>query len=142
MILNTHHTGFVVEDLETAIEFYTKGLGFEVSARYERTGKEIQQVVGYESAHLNLALLSLGKEHLVELIQYISPDPIPRPTNERSAVGSTHLAFLVDDIFGTFEHLKKCGAKVMNLPAAVSEGRIACYLQDPDGNWLELLQLG
>ena len=30
----------------------------------------------------------------------------------------------------------------MNLPAAVSEGRIACYLQDPDGNWLELLQLG
>ena len=142
MILNTHHTGFVVEDLENAIDFYCKGLGFEISARYERTGLPIQQVVGYESAHLNLALLSLGKEHLVELIQYISPKPIPRPTNERSAIGSTHLAFLVDDILDTFEHLKKCGAKVMNPPAAVSEGRIACYLQDPDDNWLELLQLG
>ena len=87
MILNTHHTGFVVEDLEKAIEFYTEGLGFEVSARYERTGDAIQKVVGYGSAHLNLALLSLGKEHLVELIQYISPEPIPRPTNERSAFG-------------------------------------------------------
>ena len=30
----------------------------------------------------------------------------------------------------------------MNPPAAISEGRVACYLQDPDGNWLELLQLG
>ena len=46
MILNTHHTGFVVEDLEKAIEFYTEGLGFEVSARYERTGDAIQKVVG------------------------------------------------------------------------------------------------
>ena len=92
MILNTHHTGFVVKDLEKAIKFYTEGLGFEVSARYERTGNAIQQVVGYDSAHLNLALLSLGKEHLVELIEYISPKPISRPTNERSAVGSTHHA--------------------------------------------------
>jgi lactoylglutathione lyase len=141
MIVNTHHTGFVVEDLEKAIDFYCNGLGFEISARFERTGPPIQQVVGYESAHLKLVLLTLGNEHFVELIQYLSPTPIPKATNERNAIGSTHLAFLVDDIFDTFEHLKKCGANIMNPPTTVSEGRVACYLQDPDGNWLELLQL-
>ena len=30
----------------------------------------------------------------------------------------------------------------MNPPAELAPGRVACYIQDPDGNWLELLQLG
>ena len=27
-------------------------------------------------------------------------------------------------------------------PKARAHGGVACYIQDPDGNWLELLQLG
>ena len=33
------------------------------------------------------------------------------------------------------------GAKKLNPPKELAPGRTACYLQDPDGNWLELLQL-
>ena len=29
----------------------------------------------------------------------------------------------------------------MNDPANVAPGRTACYLQDPEGNWVELIQL-
>ena len=56
-------------------------------------------------------------------------------------LGAAHLAFEVEDIEETFRRLERGGARVMNPPAELAPGRIGCYLQDPDGNWLELLQL-
>ena len=141
MIKRMHHTGFVVSDLEKAVEFYRDGAGLEVQARYERIGSAIEQVVGYEGAHLRIAVLGLGGEHLLELIQYVSPPPAERPTEERSVLGGTHLAFLVDDIEGTLAALAINGARTMNPPAEVAPGRKGCYLQDPDGNWIELIQI-
>ena len=38
MIKDMHHTGFVVSDLERAVEFYRDVIGMEVTTRYERTG--------------------------------------------------------------------------------------------------------
>ena len=141
MIKRMHHTGFVVSDLEKAVDFYRDGAGLEVQSRYERIGAPIEQVVGYKGAHLRIAVLGLGGEHLLELIQYVSPPPAERPTGERSVLGGAHLAFQVDDIEGTLEALAGNGAQTMNPPAEVAPGRKACYLQDPDGNWIELLEI-
>ena len=141
MIQRLHHTGFVVENLEKAVEFYRDVVGLEVLSRYERTGPAIDQIVGYDNAHLQIALVSAGGDHLLELILYLSPPPNARPTEERNVTGATHLAFQVDDIQATFRRLVSNGAREMNPPAEVAPGRIGCYLQDPDGNWLELLQI-
>jgi catechol 2,3-dioxygenase-like lactoylglutathione lyase family enzyme len=141
MIKRMHHTGFVVSDLEKAVDFYRDGAGLQVQSRYERIGAAIEQVVGHEDAHLLIAVLGLGGEHLLELIQYVSPPPADRPTAERAVLGAAHLAFLVDDIEGTLDALASNGARTMNPPAEVAPGRTACYLQDPDGNWIELLKI-
>ena len=29
---------------------------------------------------------------------------------------------------------------ILNSPAAIIPGRFSCYLQDPDGNWLEFVE--
>ena len=112
-----------------------------MQARYERTGPGIEQVVGYEGAHLQIVLMGAGGDHSLELIQYRNPAPARRPTEERSVLGATHLCFQVDDIEKTFQALVSNGAKVLNPPEELAAGRVACYLQDPDGNWLELLQI-
>ena len=64
-----------------------------------------------------------------------------RQSEERSIIGGSHLCLHVDDIDATFNRLVKNGAKKMNPPAELAPGRWACYLQDPDGNWIELLEL-
>ena len=56
-------------------------------------------------------------------------------------LGATHLALLVDAIHALYARVAAKGAQVMNPPAELEPGRTACYLQDPDGNWLELLAL-
>ena len=141
MIKDIHHTGFVVGDLERSIEFYRDVIGLDEKSRYERTGKGIEKVVGYEGAHLQIALMGAGGVHSLELIQYVNPPSGERPTNERSVIGGTHLAFHVDDIDSIFQAAVENGATRLNKPTEVAPGRSACYMQDPDGNWIELLQI-
>lgn len=141
MIQKLHHTGFVVRDRDNAVAFYRDVVGLNVISEYERIGPGIDQVIGYEQAHLRAAILDLGGGHILELIQYLRPPSDERPTEERSTIGATHLAFQVDDIQAAYEKLTEGGAKMMNPPAELAPGRVGCYLQDPDGNWLELLEL-
>ena len=141
MIKDLHHTGFVVSDLGRAVEFYRDVIGLDEKSRYERTGRGIDRVVGYEGAHLQVALMGAGGVHSLELIQYLNPAPAERLTNERSVLGGTQLACQVDDIDSIFQAAVDNGATRLNRPTEVASGRIACYMQDPDGNWIELLEI-
>ena len=94
-----------------------------------------------EDAHLKVALMSIGNGHSLELIQYVQPTGAARPTDERNHLGASHLAFNVVDIEQTFEHLVSHGAQGLNPPVEVMLGRKVCYLQDPDRNWIELLEI-
>ena len=142
MVTGFFHTGFVVEDLERSVSFYRDVVGLEILREREFAGSEISQVLGYESAHLKMAMLGVHgqKGHALELIQYFNPASSGRTTSERSVLGASHLAFHVDDIEGTFQRMIANGARQLNPPVHVPPNRSACYLQDPDGNWIELLQ--
>ena len=141
MVQKLHHTGFVVKNVEESTAFYRDVVGRRLIRAYERRGTGIDQVVGYENAHLSAAILDIGGGHILELIQYVNPRSEDRPTEERNVLGATHLALLVDDIHAMYARLAEKGGQVMNPPAELEPGRIACYLQDPDGNWIELLEL-
>ena len=140
MIQKMHHTGFVVSDLDRAVEFYESAIGLEVKARFERRGGPIEKVVGYNDAYLQIAIMGIGGEHVLELIKYVSPTPGDRPTSERSVIGGSHLAFTVDDIQAAYKNLSAAGANMLNAPVSVAPGKTVCYLQDLDGNWLELME--
>ena len=141
MITGLNHSGIVVEDLERSVHFYRDVIGLEVVRTIDRDGGPISQVVGYENTHLKGALLSLNDGHVIELIQYIRPKVAERPTQERAVLGGSHIAFNVDDIQKTMDELTGNGAKQLNPPVETAPGRKACYMQDPDGNWIELLQI-
>ena len=93
MITAMNHTGFVVRDLDEAVEFYRDVVGLTVVATREREGWSISQVVGYEDAHLQIALLGAGNGHALELIQYVRPVGSARTSGERNTEGAAHLAF-------------------------------------------------
>ena len=57
-------------------------------------------------------------------------------------MGRSYLAFLGNDIDNAFQTLANSGAVVMIPPAELVSGRKACYLQDPDRRWIELLEIG
>ena len=140
MVTGINHAGLVVKDLEKATEFYRDAIGLKLLRSFERTGEAISQVLGYENTHLKAVLMGTGEGPTLELIQYVNPPPADRSTEERNVLGAGHLAFTVEDAAEALQDLIKKGAKGLNPPVEVSPGRKVCYFQDPEGNWLELVE--
>ena len=107
-------------------------------------GPGISEVVGYPDAKLHVVYLGTGDlKHSVELIQYLNPPGGKISPTERNAVGACHLGIVVDDLDAVYEELSSKGAKFLGPPVVRESniyGRKVVYLQDPDGNWLELLE--
>ena len=140
MITSMNHTGFVVRDLDRSVQFYRDVVGLAVVITREREGVSISQVLGYEGTRIRTANLGIADGHVLELIQYVYPVGAERPSEERNTLGATHLAFNVEDIDATFDQLVSRGALRLNPPAEVAPGRRVCYMQDPDRNWIELIE--
>ena len=138
--LGINHSGIVVADLEEAIDFYTRVLGLRLLDRREREGGAISQVLGYEGTHIRVADVAAPDGRVIELVHYVSPVAEGGSSQERSVLGASHTAFNVSDMQAAFDRLVEGGAKRLNDPAEVAPGKKVCYLQDPFGNWLELIE--
>ena len=141
-----NHTGFVVSDMERSLAFYRDLLGLEEERNQILEGEFISQLVGYPDARLHIIYLGMGDmKHSVELIQYLNPHSESVIISDRKDVGATHLGIIVDDVDSFYEELSGKGFRFVNPPAVRTNAtyplaRKGCYLQDPDGNWLELLE--
>ncbi len=149
MITAYTHTSFTVSEIERSIRFYTDILGGKLTRRWERSGPEIQQVVGVKGAHLKMALVQIGTLNL-ELIQYASGGaPAINPTINQP--GTAHIGFSVDDVDKFAGQLGSKGVRfygaLASVPPAGSSpgtkpppGARAVYFADPDGITLEIAQ--
>ena len=140
MITRINHSGIVVREMDRSVAFYRDALGMEDVDTRERNGGPIERLVGYTPCHLKAVDMAVGDGSVLELLQYVEPPPAGRATEERSALGASHVAFDVVDISGTYERLVRNGARKLNPPIEVADGKWVCYLQDPDGNWIELIE--
>lgn len=145
MLKSFFHTGFIVADLEAAVAFYTEVMGLNLALRTERTGAFPSALLGYPDAHIRGAFLDLGEGHQLELIQYLNP-PGGFADFDKNDVRAAHLAFFVADIDAFYAAARQRGLTCQTPPVAMYDDdgkmlRKALYCQDPDGNWLELVEL-
>ncbi len=145
MLKSFFHTGFVVENLEESVKFYANVLGMRVAGRMERQGEYANQLLALPDTHIKGAFMDKGEGHQLELIQYINPASGPGGIN-RNDLGAAHLAFFVEDIDRFYNETNERGLRFNNPPATLHDdhGRLsrkALYAQDPDGNWLEFVEI-
>lgn len=150
MIADTLHFSFTVSDIERSVKWYTQTLGLELVHRQRQENAYTQRLVGIPGAVLEVAQLKIPglspkySTHMLELIEYVAEkgdSPASLPTNQ---VGVAHLALFVTDIHDRYEQMVNQGVVFCNAPveitAGANKGGWACYLHDPDGITLELLQ--
>ncbi|MBM3945488.1 MAG: VOC family protein [SAR202 cluster bacterium] len=143
MTVTAYHTGFSVSDLQRSIKFYTEGIGLECEDVRDLSGPGLDSVVGYKGATIKAAFLVGDDGQILELLQYVNPPSKPRQKDqqyERYWAGAAHLGFFVDDAKAAFDRCVKLGGKVLNPLIEAFDGVWACYMQDPDGNWFEIVQ--
>lgn len=124
------HTMVRVKDLDQSLDFYCRKLGLTEVRRHED-----------ERGRYTLVFLAApqdeqaGRDHaapLVELTYNWDPEDYQGGRN------FGHLAYEVDDIYATCQHLMDNGVTINRPPR---DGRMA-FIRSPDGISIELLQKG
>lgn len=149
MWLGVLHAGFTVSDLDRSVRWYQEVLGLELLARQTNDNAYTRQIVGLPDAVLEVAFLRLPgvdpapSTHVLELMQYVSPAG-GRVSGLTQDVGAGHLALMVDDLDEAYARLREADVRFVNPPveidAGANRGARACYLRDPDGITIELVQ--
>ncbi len=145
-IIRADHTGFTVESLNDSLDFWTRVLGFtHLYTNYYECSEFLENVVGVKGASVTLAMVEAPGGHLIELLEYHTPDDRQSVQPRSCDVGSVHLAFTVTDVDTLLKRIEEeAGWHRLGVTQTVEEGerqglKIA-YARGPDGVTLEFLQ--
>lgn len=135
------HVGLRVADIERAGDFYVEVFGAEWIVRPVTMGPPAAAgfMNGPPETVFQLGMVSLPGGAFVEFFQF---DPEVRPDWVRENTGlMPHFGIQVDDVEATVARAEELGAK-RAWPEIAPFGRArVMYMQDPDGNTIEVIDV-
>jgi catechol 2,3-dioxygenase-like lactoylglutathione lyase family enzyme len=138
------HVGFAVSDLDRSVDWYTFFLDEPPILRKTWDVEYVGRIVGYPGVKMEGAFWRLPGGTVLELLEYLEPAP-GRVDMETYNAGNGHLCLVVDDLDADFERLRGRvefrDPDPVEIPWGPYKGGKACYLRDPDGISIELMQL-
>jgi catechol 2,3-dioxygenase-like lactoylglutathione lyase family enzyme len=135
-----HHAAIAVEDIDRILKFYCDLLGFSVEwIKEDYSGEEFSKVVGLEDAHAKVVMLK-GHGSRVELFHYQHPKGVVSNLKRMCDFGITHFTFSVVGIHEIYKTLSAEGVQFNCPPQNLRSGVWATYMQDPEGNTIELIE--
>lgn len=139
------HVGFAVTDLDRSIAFYEVLLGTPLLMRKTWDAAYLGEIVGYRGAVLEGAFFQLPNRVILELLEYQTP-ATGSVDMESTNAGNAHLCLVTDDMDRDFARMRAQGYDAfrsrgpVSIPWGPYKGGRACYLRDPDGISIELLE--
>jgi catechol 2,3-dioxygenase-like lactoylglutathione lyase family enzyme/uncharacterized protein YndB with AHSA1/START domain len=135
------NVGIVVENIDSAIEFFTE-LGLELVGRAPITGDWADGVTGLRDMHVEIAMMRTPDGHSqLELSRFLAP---PVVADNRSApinaLGYLRVMFTVEDIDDTLARLGKLGAKIVGAVVQYEDSYRLCYIRGPEEILIGLAQ--
>ncbi|PBJ27873.1 Glyoxalase-like domain protein [Pseudomonas sp. ACN8] len=133
--------GIVVEDLDTAIEFFTE-LGLEFEGRAPIEGDWADGVTGLRDMRVEIAMMRTPDGHSrLELSRFLAPPVVADHRNAPvNALGYLRIMFTVEDIDDTLARLHKLGAQLVGKVARYEDVYRLCYIRGPEGILIGLAQ--
>ncbi len=134
------HVAIATSNIERLAAFYHRVLGGQ------RLGGQVigpnplyDQLTGLKNVKVIPTWIT-GTNLSVELWQYLTPATLPAPRRLFTEFGYTHICFEVDDVASELEVFQAASA-TCETPILELDGGRAVLLRDPDGNFIELLEL-
>lgn len=132
------HTMIRVTDLDETLKFFVDGLGLKEVRRVDNEGGRFTLVFLAAPADLERAKFDASGSPLKEGIPMVELTYNWDPENYDGGRNFGHLAYQVEDIYATVEHLAAMGVTINRPPR---DGRMA-FIRSPDNISVELLQAG
>lgn len=128
------NVGIVVEDLDTAIGFFSE-LGLQPQGRAMIEGEWAGRVTGLASQRVEIAMLVTPDGHSrIELSRFLHPRVVADHRNAPvNALGYLRVMFTVEDIDDTLDRLGKLGAQLVGEVVQYEQSYRLCYIRGPEG---------
>lgn len=143
------HIGITVADLEVSVPWWSYFLESDPFMQGTWVAAEIDDyvgdIVGYPDCDMSGAFWALPGGTVLEMLQYHNPPP-GRVDMATYNAGNTHICLETHDIHRDYRRMR--GRAEFRSPEPVRcawgryEGALTCYLRDPDGISIELIEFG
>jgi len=122
--------GLVTGNIDAMTTFYRDTLGLEIEAVLDMPGG------------MTMTRLVCG----TTIIKLVTLPSTPQPANPPGGIaGGTGIRYFTISVDNLAAAVDECSAAGCNIPVPIRESRPGvniAMVEDPDGNWVELLQLG
>jgi lactoylglutathione lyase len=125
-ITSIGHIAIRVKDIDRSLDFYVGKLGFAEMFRLDRDGK------------LWIVYLRITDDQYLELF----PDAVGEQSPPEDTVGLNHFCLTVDDINAVVADIERQGIPLFRPKKFAIDGNWQAWIKDPDGNRIELMQMG
>jgi len=140
-LLRLTHVGICVSDMERSLRFYRDLLGFRFEHDLHVEGEPSDTLLRLRAVNLDAAYLTRDGVR-IELLRFASPPAPPPRSRTMHERGLTHLSFRVADLDATLDALRAAGERVLDetIIRIPDFQAAACFVVDPDGQLIELVQ--
>ena len=140
-VLRLTHVGICVSDMGRSLRFYRDALGFRREHELHVEGEPSDTLLRLRGVVLDAVYLQRDGVR-IELLRFARPPAPPARTRTMHEMGLTHLSFRVADLDATIAALRAGEERILEetiirMPA---HGAAACFVVDPDGQLIELVQ--
>jgi catechol 2,3-dioxygenase-like lactoylglutathione lyase family enzyme len=122
--------GIVTTDADAMLKFYRDTLGFPEEGEFDMPGGG------------KMKRLTCGTTTVKIVVNPKEPAASAPPGGIGGATGYRYFTISVSNIAEATEECASAGYKVVVPPTEIRAGVTISMIEDPDGNWVELLQAG
>lgn len=138
---NIRHTGIVVTNIDSSVDFYKKYFGFEVKKDMVECGDYIDNFCSMDDVRVRTVKMALENGDMIELLDFIT-HPAKNHNKQINNIGCTHIALTVERLDELYETMKSDGVCFSCPPQIPPDGGAkATFCKDPDGVFIELVEV-
>jgi len=137
--------GIACRDIDTLAQFYVCAFGFTFISRIDVAARPLADLPLSDTAYTVVRLQSPFGERLKLLSAHVAYRPSAQQRPARNLLGTANTSFLtviVADLAATAQQAMRCGATMLGETVRIRPDLDIVFLQDPEGNYLEVAQYG
>lgn len=140
MFKRADHVAISVRDMDKVVTFYRDVIG--MAKVFDREfDVPVARLIGVEGTQVRIVHMKLG-DSVIELFDYRHPrGREPRGDALQSDYGLTHIGFIVEDFWGTYQHLLDRGVTFLGEPVEIRPGVFVAYFRGAEYEVCEIREI-
>ena len=137
----TRHIGVVVHNLNDAIYFWEKLIGFDLHVDAVEKSPYIDELIGISKPNLRTVKFKDAHDFVIELLEFSNYNSGEKWNGDLKTTGLSHIALTVENIEIIVDRLREKGYESLSQIINSPDGKVkVVFIKGPEGLMIELVE--